>query len=314
MKNRMIPYGYRCQDGVLTLDEHESQVVKDIFKAYLAGSSLGAISKMLTERGEVLMPGTDTAWNKSRVSRILSDARYLGNAGCPTIIDQDSFERAHCERSNRNTQTGVDRTQGYYQINVPVRCSICGATMKRSTDQSRRIRQKWVCSSEECKTAVSKADESLTHDLTGLLNQLINHPDAVQCKPAAVGKRSERLQKLERKIGRLLDHAGTDKQFLRKMIQESVSLKYEELDSNLYLTHRLKNIFERESCVEEFPVKLFRSTVREIVLEPDGTVCIVLDNNQIVRRDLRDADRETQKGCPSDSGNTHSESSKTERT
>ena len=40
MKNRTLPYGYCCKDGVIVTEPQESKVLKRIYAAYLDGSSM----------------------------------------------------------------------------------------------------------------------------------------------------------------------------------------------------------------------------------------------------------------------------------
>lgn len=47
MKNRTLPYGYCCKDGVIVIESQESKVLKRIFAAYLDGSSMLTIAEQL---------------------------------------------------------------------------------------------------------------------------------------------------------------------------------------------------------------------------------------------------------------------------
>ena len=47
MKNRTLPYGYCCKDGVIVTEPQESKVLKRIFAAYLDGSSMLTIAEQL---------------------------------------------------------------------------------------------------------------------------------------------------------------------------------------------------------------------------------------------------------------------------
>lgn len=62
MKNRTLPYGYCCKDGVIVIEPQESKVLKRIFAAYLDGSSMLTIAEQLnrakTNTGTALPVGT----------------------------------------------------------------------------------------------------------------------------------------------------------------------------------------------------------------------------------------------------------------
>ena len=76
-----IPYGYKIQDGVVTVDEKAAGQVKVFFEKYISGLSL-------TVAGE--QAGIDKT--HSVMGRILKNVNYLGNDTYPAIIDKDIQE------------------------------------------------------------------------------------------------------------------------------------------------------------------------------------------------------------------------------
>ena len=48
MKNRYMPFGYHVVNGIITIDDDESETVKLIFTQYVSGMSLKKIAEMLT--------------------------------------------------------------------------------------------------------------------------------------------------------------------------------------------------------------------------------------------------------------------------
>ena len=71
-------YGYRIKDHNYEIYEPEAQIVRFIYKTYLAGQSYGQICKMLMDR-EVLSPGGVKLWKTSTVSYILENEKYKGD-------------------------------------------------------------------------------------------------------------------------------------------------------------------------------------------------------------------------------------------
>ena len=49
MKNRTLPYGYQCCNGITVLHPQESEIVKRICESYLNGQSLLTIATWLNE-------------------------------------------------------------------------------------------------------------------------------------------------------------------------------------------------------------------------------------------------------------------------
>lgn len=72
MALRMIPYGYRMEDGRLEIEPQETETVRWIFTSYLSGRLLSEIAQILTERGEPYLPG-NAIWNKNKIARIIEN-------------------------------------------------------------------------------------------------------------------------------------------------------------------------------------------------------------------------------------------------
>ena len=63
MKNRTLPYGYCCKNGVIVIEPQESKVLKRIYAAYLDGSSMLTIAEQLNREKIEYRDGV-TGWNK----------------------------------------------------------------------------------------------------------------------------------------------------------------------------------------------------------------------------------------------------------
>ena len=50
-KNRTISFGYCMKNGVIQIEPTESKAVREIFQAYLNGSSLLAIANLMSRQG-----------------------------------------------------------------------------------------------------------------------------------------------------------------------------------------------------------------------------------------------------------------------
>lgn len=93
MKLRMVPYGYRMNNGKIIPDKNEATVVRNIFDLYIGGKSLKAIADSLTAENVPIFEG-NTIWSKNRIKRILEDERYIGTNSYPPILSDDLFVRA----------------------------------------------------------------------------------------------------------------------------------------------------------------------------------------------------------------------------
>ena len=63
MNTRLIPYGYKMENGVLLVNEEEAEQVKRIFEMRVNGAGIYAIGKMLYE--EQIEPSLESVCRKS---------------------------------------------------------------------------------------------------------------------------------------------------------------------------------------------------------------------------------------------------------
>ena len=92
MALRMISYGYKMVNGILTVNDEEARVVVEIFRRYGAGEILKAIADDLTERG-VIFYQEKNVWNKNMIARIIENKKYIGEDGYPAIVSDEDYER-----------------------------------------------------------------------------------------------------------------------------------------------------------------------------------------------------------------------------
>ena len=92
MNTRLIPYGYKMENGVLLVNEEEAEQVRRIFEMHVNDMGVYAIGKMLYEEQIPFFTDTrDKAIKKA--SAILYKPIYTGAKGYPAIIDKDTFDK-----------------------------------------------------------------------------------------------------------------------------------------------------------------------------------------------------------------------------
>ena len=283
MKIRNILYGYQCVDGKIEFHPQESAVMKEIFQAYTEGKSLLELSKWLNERQIEYMPGV-VGWNKSRIMRLLEDKRYLGDDRYPALIDQSTYNTVQEMKYNRCDQKNVDRQADIFQIDIPVRCPNCNGLMKRKVDIRRTDSTRWRCQNPECRASVAKKDESLFDEMTELLNTAIANPETITIPTEEEIESSTELRRLNNEITRAFDSIQIDRTAVREMMIRYASMKYAELDSAVYRAQRLKDIFSTSQPLTSFSVEFLHSTTDEIMLYTDGTIGLILENGQEIRK------------------------------
>lgn len=286
MKIRNIPYGYQFKNGSIAIQEKETETVKRIFTEYLNGLSLLKIAEQLNNEQIEYMPGV-CGWNKSRIKRIIEDERYLGTNGYPPIIDDNTHKTLMQIKSEKNTQKGTDRKADIFNLGVPILCPKCGSKMCRRHDSKRKCQDWWLCQNNNCKNIISISDNDLIYGITECLNTVINNPEVIT-NNSDTSQLNLDVLRLKSEISRMLDNSGVDKNTLRKKMLECVSLKYRNIDSQKYISEKLKADFANASPLSAFSMDLFSRTVKAINLSRNGIVSIVLMNDQEIGKEQSD--------------------------
>lgn len=279
MKNRNVLFGYCYRNGEITIHEKNADTLKYIREAYLSGKSLLQISEILNEKSVEYTNGV-VGWNKSRIMRLLSERKYLGNKVYPATIDKDTFETIQKIRISKNTQKNTDRKKEIYTLSLPIYCTACGSLLKRHIDPKRDNPVKWYCKNPRCKTAIAKSDESLLNDILNILNRAIEFPDIINLSADTDDMRNEDPQYTEETIADLLKSVAGDEESVRKKLLESAALRYEKSDSERSRNQKLKDIFAESQKQTEFSCELLNRTANSIKLYDDGTVGLILENGQ----------------------------------
>ena len=226
MKNRTLPYGYCCKDGVIVIEPQESKVLKRIFAAYLDGSSMLTIAEQLN-RAKIDYRDGVTSWNKGRLKHLIDNTKYLGTEGYPPIIDQATYEKMQKTKHGRNTQKNTDKAQDIFRLTVPVRCPGCGNRMRRRHDSRCKCQERWTCENTACRLRIEISDTELLTALADLLGTIT--ADSITLPAETPYEPSTEVIRLNNEISRMLDMVEIDKAVLRSKMTECLARKYKEL-------------------------------------------------------------------------------------
>lgn len=285
MKNRNIPFGFKFEDGKIVVNPDEQNTLQRIFSEYLDGRSLLQIANGLESDEVEFAPGIIT-WNKARIMRIVDDDRYLGNATYPQIIDEATVERLRSRKTSRNTQTGTNRQSGIYLLKVPVICPACGKPMHRLQDTRCKCTQKWVCN--QCHIQIKKEDTELMEDIVDLLNGLIRNPEIIRSVQPSQTEPSIEQRRLDNEIARTLEGYDFDKDALREKLYQRAAIGYQQIGNEAYVEYKLKSTLEQHDILGGFDSEMTNKTVKLIRLAENGSVSIILINDQEIRKEQTD--------------------------
>lgn len=210
----------------------------------------------------------------------------FGNATYPQVIDEATLERLRSRKASRNTQTSTDRQSGIYLLKVPIICPSCGNSMHRLQDTRCKCTQKWVCN--QCHIQIKKEDTELMEDITTLLNALIQRPEIIRTAQPSQAEPSIEQRRLDNEIARTLEGYDFDKDALREKLYQRASLGYLQIGDEAYVEHKLKNTLEQHDTLDSFDSELTNKTVKLIKLAENGSVSIILINDQEIRKEQTD--------------------------
>ena len=120
------------------------------------------IANDLTERRIEYMPN-EFSWNKSRVLRVVKDARYNGENKFPPIIDKPTFNTVQALYNEKRMVTENFLDKDVHRILIPVKCPECGGVMKRRCDCRRKNHEKWYCQNKDCKKVITIKDDAFIY-------------------------------------------------------------------------------------------------------------------------------------------------------
>lgn len=221
-KNRVIPYGYTIQDGVLQIVEDERGIIQDIFKKYLEGNSYKTIAETLT-KDEITYHNNNSTWNKNMVARILKNEIYKGNEKYPQIIGDALFSKIQETVKPYN----ITQSEAIKKIRRKFICGDCGEKVKRRL-KSNGV-ERWYCESDTIHVSSKLTDEMLIDEFIELLKQTLNlnvlYENMNENEVAHI-----ELTKLENETLRDLSNPNVQKQEIELKLLEITQRKYELLD------------------------------------------------------------------------------------
>ncbi len=278
MTIRNIPYGYKIDNGVCIIVESEKKIICEIVRDYLNGKALKTIAEELTYRRVEYNKGV-TDWNKARIKHILDDRRYVGDSKYPQIIDKETYERLQSLKESKNTQKGVDRKKGIFQLQLPVYCPICGGVMHRRAENQYTHKERWVCTNSDCKKMIVKTDKDLLADLTSVTNYLIENPQIMRTE-LSTEDTDNGLEYQNEEVERLMSSCGIEEERVKNAIYGYAEKYYVCLEGDDSTTDMLIDLYGNATPSEELLASLLNRSLDGIRLYENGRIGILLINRQ----------------------------------
>ncbi|MCO7137740.1 recombinase family protein [[Clostridium] leptum] len=274
-KIRYIPFGYQIIKGKIAENSDEKALVEEIYQKYLQGWSIKRLA-LYAERSGIPYRENSGCWNKNMVTRILEDERYWNHKQYPPIISKELADKViELKKSKVTPRSSVQFAQR------KMVCSICGNTLIRNSQRKPRIF--WNC--KGCQKSFGPLpDNDLLQAITEKLLKICQNPQMVEPEQDAADSLSLQAARLTNEINQLLNQREMDKDKVLSLILECAAEKYKtcSIKKSDHLTIKIKALFQEHGSDEGLDQELFEQTVKQVILQPDGSVQFRLLNEKIV--------------------------------
>lgn len=273
-KSRYFPFGYHMSDGKIAILPEESSLLQELFSSYLNGASLQHLADYAEQTG-MRYRGNAAHWNKNMIARMLDDERYWNSKDYPSIVSKETGSAVISMRKQRATvQSPI------MFIQKKLICSSCGSGLYRTVQRSPRVR--WDC--KNCGKRIGTTDSDLLQAVTDKLLAICRAPQSVEQTSAPCNSLSIQTARLTNEISQMMNQREVDSKKLLSLIIECAAEKYKtcSIKESDHLTIKIKTLFQEHSNDEELNRELFEQTVKQVILQPDGSVQFQLMNGKTV--------------------------------
>ena len=273
-KIRYIPYGYTVRNGNTVIERKEADVIREIFEAYIQGSSLKAIAEELTGRKIPYSEKTDI-WDKARIARIIDNAKYIGDGEYDPIVDETIYETAVNLKTARQRNTCEKNCEAINLLRGYVRCAKCGAPMRRRVSNKHRVRESWMCTNDMCGFLIRISDTQLLEKINVLMNRLICNTKLLIPRPHKRQDMSPAVQKVNNEICRELEQDCPNEALIIEKTVSMASQMYRESEAKLNIAASItRKRAEMMIPQEELQITYFTDLISYITLDDGGRLTL----------------------------------------
>lgn len=244
-----IPYGYRIQDGALTVLPQEAIGVKKIFSLYLAGSTQEEIAKTLNAEGFTYSKESP-AWSRLRIRQALQNPRYAGAKEHPAIISRETFQEAQSAMAGRARQRGEHPALCLVK---KIRCGRCGNDLRRVSECQWRDTLHFLCDHCRAKATITDAD---------LLAEIERQAAEYTPPPETPYRPSAEVVRLTNAINRGLEHP--ERTDVVGLIMQGIAARYDCFTTQVTATE-LQDMIRKGA---------YDQAIQCIAIAPDNTVTV----------------------------------------
>jgi hypothetical protein len=273
-QNRIIPYGYKIENGKLTIEPEEKHIVVRIYERYANGESYLQIAERLTALGVRYTP-EKAQWNKNMVARVLQNKNYLGNNKYPTIIHSELLQSTEKQAKPYTHRMDKDMKA----LKPYLVCNECGEKLRRRLKATGV--ERWYCPNDTDHISLKVSDESLAKDIMELQRKLLLSEKCKKTSQAESKTLNLELIKLKNRIDLAMNEPTPNLEEIKESIMKLAREKYsilENIGEDSYLSHTIERLSNTE-----LDSKLLPTITMKIVVSRTKAMEIVLTNGQKIK-------------------------------
>lgn len=226
-----VPLGYKIENGKLTIEEKEAEIVKYVFEEYAAGTKKSKIIEDLNNKGYRTRQGKKYSIN-SFTSTFFHNKKYIGlyhyndievEGACPAIVDEETFIKCQKRAEQNKRQRGHNKAKIEYLLSGKLFCGHCGAKMTGDcgTSKNKTKHYYYACTERRKNGTCDKMREDKGFIEWYVVEQTVNyvltpvHIDYIaqrivgeyekEFSQSGIKELEEKLQRLNREYDRLAD-------------------------------------------------------------------------------------------------------------
>lgn len=201
-----VPLGYRIDGKKLVVDEEKADIVKDIFRKYIAFRSIRQLRKYILDQWGI-------SYCHTNIRNILQNERYIGKAHgaenfCPPIISEEDFTLANRIMQIRAERCKTDRTDRVYLFTGLVFCAECGNRLSAHTVDQKYIYYRCTRYEKVHQCSHKKRTSELVLEkwlLENLLTKFSDYNMSIAASASKAQKANSDPEKIKRKLEKLKD-------------------------------------------------------------------------------------------------------------
>lgn len=286
---RHTPLGYHIQNGKAEIDPEAAGLVREIFTAYLAGTSTYRIAKDFTKRG-ILNASHKPSWNHGSIGKILENQKYLGDEFYPPLIERNIFEQVQGRRKQqvkdlgRSAQPNSFANQSIWSSLLI--CGECGQPYRKCTEKGKP--PKWRCKHYIYRNRVLcrnrfLSEEQLEQAYVQVINQVMENPDYLNpdFKELPLTE-SIAERKLTAQINRLLAEPSCDAQAVKQLVFQRAAEQYRNIriDDRAYQNEKIADALNGVGIQTICDLTLLEGTIGKIVVQKHTGLEFYLKNGR----------------------------------